>query len=125
VGTSGYSLFKLIRLWMNGFTAFSEKPLRFASLCGFTCAFAGLLFALITVIRKLLNPSILMGYSSLISVILFIGGMIMMLLGILGEYIGRMYICINQAPQYVIRETRNLEEQRKSEAACREETKHE
>lgn len=109
VGESGYSFFKLIKLWMNGFTAFSEKPLRFASFCGFFCSMIGLFFAVFTVIRKLINPAILTGYSSLIAVILFIGGIIMMLLGMLGEYIGRMYICMNQAPQYVIRETKNIE----------------
>ena len=109
VGESGYSFFKLIKLWMNGFTAFSEKPLRFASFCGLFCSVIGLFFAIFTVIRKILNPAILTGYSSLIAVILFIGGIIMMLLGMLGEYIGRMYICMNQAPQYVIRDMKNIE----------------
>lgn len=103
-GRSGYTFGKLLFLWVNGFTAFSEKPLRIASVCGVLCAFAGLLFAFISVIRKILNPNILVGYSSLIAVILFMGGMIMMMLGILGEYIGRMYICMNRSPQYVIRE---------------------
>ncbi|MGN0495453.1 MAG: glycosyltransferase family 2 protein [Lachnospiraceae bacterium] len=110
VGNSGYSFLKLIKLWMNGFTAFSQKPLQFASMCGFTCSALGLIFAVVTVIRKLLNPSILTGYSSLIAVILFTGGLNMLLLGMLGEYIGRMYICMNQAPQYVIRETKNIDE---------------
>jgi undecaprenyl-phosphate 4-deoxy-4-formamido-L-arabinose transferase len=55
------------------------------------------------VIRKLLQPDILLGYTSLVAVILFIGGMIMLLLGVLGEYIGRIYICMNKAPQYVIK----------------------
>lgn len=45
-----------------------------------------------------------MGYASTITVILFIGGMLMLMLGIVGEYIGRIYICINKAPQYVIKE---------------------
>lgn len=107
-GTSGYSFAKLIRLWMNGFTAFSEIPLRFASICGIVCAFVGMIFTVVTIVRKLLNPNILMGYSSLIAVILFIGGVIMLLLGILGEYIGRMYICMNQSPQYVVRDRINI-----------------
>lgn len=109
-GRSGYTFGKLLFLWVNGFTAFSEKPLRFASLCGVICAFAGLIFAFVSVIRKILNPSILVGYSSLIAVILFMGGMMMMMLGILGEYIGRMYICMNRSPQYVIREIISREE---------------
>lgn len=103
-GQSGYNFWKLINLWMNGFTAFSVKPLRFATLCGCLCAVFGFLYGIITVIRKILNPDILMGYASMITVILFIGGMIMVLLGLMGEYIGRIYICLNRAPQYVVRE---------------------
>ncbi|MCM1278078.1 MAG: glycosyltransferase family 2 protein [Robinsoniella sp.] len=103
-GKSGYTFFKLLNLWMNGFTAFSVKPLRFATLCGIISAAAGFIYGIVMIIRKLLNPDILLGYASLITVILFIGGMIMFLLGLLGEYIGRIYICLNKAPQYVIRE---------------------
>lgn len=103
-GTSGYTFFKLVNLWMNGFTAFSLKPLRFATFCGCISAMVGFLFGIITIIRKLLNPEILIGYTSIIAVILFIGGMVMFMLGMLGEYIGRIYICINKSPQYVIRD---------------------
>ena len=102
-GKSGYSLFKLINLWMNGFTAFSEKPLRIATFCGFIFAIAGFIFAVISVIRKLIDPSILLGYTSSICIVLFVGGIIMIILGVTGEYIGRTYICINHSPQYVIR----------------------
>lgn len=103
-GSSGYTFFKLLNLWMNGFTAFSVKPLRFATLCGGISAAVGFIYGIVIIIRKLLNPDILLGYASTITVILFIGGMIMFLLGLLGEYIGRIYICLNKAPQYVIRE---------------------
>ena len=96
-GASGYNLKKLFGLWMNGFTAFSEKPLRIASVIGCICA-------------GLLNPEILVGYSSMMAVILFLCGMIMLFLGLLGEYIGRIYISINNAPQYAIRETINISE---------------
>lgn len=104
-GRSGYSIGKLLALWFNGFTAFSVKPLRLATVVGFLCAFAGFVYGLVMVIRKLLGFTTVLGYSSLITVILFIGGIIMVLLGIIGEYIGRIYISINNAPQYVIRET--------------------
>lgn len=103
-GSSGYTFFKLLNLWMNGFTAFSVKPLRFATFCGIFFAFVGFVFGIVTIIRKILNPQMLMGYASVLTLMLFIGGMLMMLLGILGEYIGRIYICINKAPQYVIKE---------------------
>ncbi|CDA99948.1 glycosyltransferase family 2 protein [Mediterraneibacter glycyrrhizinilyticus] len=109
-GSSGYNLKKLFGLWMNGFTAFSEKPLRIASIIGCICAGLGFLYGLIIIIRKLLNPEILVGYSSMMAVILFLCGMIMLFLGLLGEYIGRIYISINNAPQYAIRETINISE---------------
>ena len=103
-GNSGYNFLKLVNLWLNGFTAFSIKPLRFATFCGCVSAVAGFLFGIIIVIRKILHPDILLGYTSIIAIVLFIGGMIMFLLGMLGEYIGRIYICINKSPQYVVRE---------------------
>ena len=109
-GSSGYNLKKLFGLWMNGFTAFSEKPLRIASIIGCICAGLGFLYGLIIIIRKLLNPEILVGYSSMMAVILLLCGMIMLFLGLLGEYIGRIYISINNAPQYAIRETINISE---------------
>lgn len=111
-GRSGYTLKKLLKLWINGFTAFSVKPLRISTGMGVLTAFAGFLFALVTIIRKIMNPAIQSGWSSLMSVTLILGGVILLMIGLVGEYVGRMYMCINQAPQYVIRETRNMEETR-------------
>jgi glycosyltransferase involved in cell wall biosynthesis len=109
-GKSGYSLTKLFHLWLNGFTAFSVQPLRFATIMGVACSFVGFLLGLFVVIRKIINPEIQAGYSSLMAVIFFIGGTIMLMLGMIGEYIGRSYICINKAPQYVIREITRKED---------------
>jgi len=104
-GRSGYTLRKLLRLWINGFTAFSVVPLRIATFCGFLCAFLGALGGIWSVVNKILHPDAPMGYSSMMTTILFVGGMLMLMLGMIGEYIGRTYICINKAPQYVIRST--------------------
>ena len=103
-GVSGYTFGKLLALWFNGFTAFSEKPLRIATLTGTGCAGLGFLYGLYTVIKKLVVPNVPVGFSALMSGIMFIGGMLMLMLGLIGEYIGRMYICMNSAPQFVIRE---------------------
>ncbi len=104
-GRSGYSLGKLLGLWMNGFTAFSVKPLRIATWTGISCAILGFIYGLYTVIKKfVLGDAVAVGFSALMSSVMFIGGMILFMLGILGEYIGRMYISMNNAPQYVIRE---------------------
>lgn len=111
IGHSGYDLKKLLSLWFNGFTAFSVKPLRAATVAGIVFALFGVLFGIYTVVRKLIyTDQINAGWSSLIVAITLIGGMIMFMLGIVGEYIGRIYICMNQAPQYVIRETVGEEE---------------
>ena len=102
-GESGYDLKKLIALWANGVTAFSIKPLRMASYLGWFTAVFGFLFALITIISKLVNPDMQAGWASTIAVMLALGGVIIALIGILGEYIGRIYLSINRCPQYVVR----------------------
>lgn len=108
-GKSGYTFKKSLKLWLNGYTAFSVKPLRLASLLGFFASMGGLLFSIFLIVRKMImGNAIQIGYTSVISVVLIIGGIIMLLLGMLGEYIGRMYICINNSPQYVVRETLNI-----------------
>lgn len=104
VGCSGYTLKALFALWFNGFTAFSIQPLRFATLIGVLCAGSGFLYGIYTIIKRLFIPDVPMGFSSLMSVLVFIGGMIMLMLGLIGEYIGRIYISLNNSPQYVIRE---------------------
>ena len=104
-GKSGYTFFKLLALWTNGFTAFSVVPLRIATICGFFCAFLGFLGGIWCIVNKLIRPNVPLGYSSMMASIFFIGGMLMLMLGLIGEYIGRTYICINRAPQYVIRST--------------------
>lgn len=106
-GTSGYTFGKLLALWFNGFTAFSEKPLRLATLAGVGCAGIGFLYGLYTVVKKFVIPDVPVGFSALMSAVMFIGGMLMLMLGLIGEYIGRMYICMNHAPQFVVREIVN------------------
>lgn len=103
VGTSGYSVSKLLSLWINGLTAFSVKPLRVATLMGIISAFGGFLFSIWAVYNKLTNPEAPLGWTTTIIILLILGGMILSVLGILGEYVGRMYICMNNSPQYVIR----------------------
>lgn len=100
---------------LNGFTAFSVRPLRISTVLGFLCAIIGAVFGVITIVNKIMNPDMTVGYSSTMAVLLFIGGMIMMMLGMIGEYIGRIYICINNSPQYVIRDTINIDDKEKKD----------
>lgn len=109
-GVGHFTFSKSLSLWMNGFTAFSVKPLRISTIVGLICAVVGFIFGIVVVLRKIINPVIAMGYSSTMAVLLFIGGMIMLMLGLIGEYIGRIYISLNNSPQYVIREKINVEE---------------
>ena len=105
-GTSGYTIGKLLNLWFNGFTAFSVKPLRIATVTGAGCAIVGFLYGIYTIIKKIFinPPNLVTGFSALMSVLVFMGGMLMLMLGLVGEYMGRMYISMNNSPQYVIRE---------------------
>ena len=113
-GKSGYSLRKLIALWVNGFTSFSVIPLRIATYTGSLVAFAGFIYAIVTIIRKLMDPDIPVGWSSTFSTILIIGGFILLVLGMIGEYVGRIYISLNNSPQYVIRSVINYNEDPKA-----------
>lgn len=103
-GYSGYSLKKLIALWVNGVTTFSIKPLRVSIFIGFVFAIIGMLSACAIIIQKITNPNIAVGWSSLISVLLLLGGILLVSLGMIGEYVGRIYLCLNNAPQYVIKD---------------------
>ena len=89
-GKSGYSLKKLLSLWMNGFTAFSIKPLRISTCMGALTSFCSICFGIHVIINKIFHPEIQVGYSSLMAVFLFIGGMVMLMRGMIGEYIGRI-----------------------------------
>lgn len=105
-GESGYTLKKLLGLWFNGFTAFSVKPLRVATVTGTICALCGFAYGIYTIIKKIFiqPPDLVIGFSALMSVIVFMGGMLMLMMGLVGEYMGRMYVSMNNSPQYVIRE---------------------
>ncbi len=120
-GESGYSLKKLISLWSNGVTAFSIKPLRLASYIGWFTAVFGFLFALVTILRKLLNPEMQAGWASTLAVMLVLGGVIIALMGIVGEYVGRIYLSINRSPQYVVR---NVIDPRKQEGCHEDHSRH-
>lgn len=109
-GQSNYTLRKMLGLWLTGFTNFSTVPLRFSAFIGIGCAAVGFITGAIVVIRKLLNPAIAAGYTSIIALLLFLGGIIMMILGLCGEYIGRIYMTVSDMPQYETREIINAKE---------------
>lgn len=107
-GNSNYSLKKLVGLWMNGITAFSIKPLRLSIMIGLGCTIASFLIMIDQLLKYIVLNNTPTGYTSIFCAIVFLGGMIMVLLGIIGEYVGRIYMCVNNEPQYIIKEAVGL-----------------
>ncbi len=103
-GRSGYTLAKLLSLWMNGFTSFSVKPLRIATYSGAFLALVGFLYAIVVLIRRFTVNAAPLGWTTTTILILIIGGLNLLLLGLVGEYVGRVFMCVNATPQYVERE---------------------
>ena len=100
-GSSGYNIRKLLKLYVNGLTNFSVKPLRISLFFSVTFILIAVIASVYLIINKLLNPEIPVGWTSMMIVLLFVGAAITFLLGLIGEYIGRIYISINNIPQYV------------------------
>lgn len=112
-GRSGYTLGKLLGLWMNGFTSFSVKPLRIATYFGTISAGAGFLYLIYILINHFTKHTAPLGWASTTALLLLLGGAILIVLGLIGEYVGRIYMCSNAAPQYVAREYLHHEEDAK------------
>lgn len=110
-GTSGYTLKSLLGLWSN-IIGFTSKPLELAMHMGYFVSFCSIVAAVIVFIRKLVNPAMTVGWPSTIIAIFFSLGILLAFMGLIGEYIGRMYIQINNEPQYVIKEMINIEEEK-------------
>ena len=110
VGSSNYTFRKLVRLWL-AYWNYSVIPLRISSVIGAISAFVGFIATIITIIRKLLNPGMMMGWSSLICTMLIFFGLILLVLGIIGEYLGKIILTINNTPQYIVRETINTDDE--------------
>lgn len=108
-GKSNYSFIKMLKLWLNGFTSFSVKPLRLSSIFGLILAVASFIYGIAIFIKKLLNPSMSAGYASIFIVILVLFGFMFVFIGLLGEYVGRIYMSLNNSPQYIIRENINIQ----------------
>jgi polyisoprenyl-phosphate glycosyltransferase len=103
-GRSGYSLTKLVILALNLFTNFSLLPLQMVSLVGLLTALLGLAVAVMYLVRYLLQEITVPGYASTIIAILVLGGVQLLSLGIMGEYLGRLHLNVNRKPQYVERQ---------------------
>ena len=101
-GDAKYTLRKLIRLALSGYIGFSAMPLRAATWLGFLSAGAGFIIALWALITHLMNIPSPRGWASTLAVILFVGGVQLLVLGVMGEYLSRVYDEVRQRPLYII-----------------------
>ena len=101
-GKSGYNFLKLIKLFSNVAFNFSTKPLRIISIIGFFLSLTSFIFGAYVLIEKFVNPNLPLGYASLVSIILFFSGVQLLLIGLLGEYLGKVLSVVNKEPQYSI-----------------------
>jgi undecaprenyl-phosphate 4-deoxy-4-formamido-L-arabinose transferase len=104
VGESGYTLRRLIRLWLSAWLNFSLLPLRLATLAGFTMATIGMAAFLVVLWLWFVGRGPQYGFGWLMSAFLIFSGIQLVMLGLIGEYLGRMFLTINQRPQAVVRE---------------------
>lgn len=115
-GKSNFTLKKLIALWANGFFNFSIKPLRIATFLGFTIAIVSAIVGLFMIINRLLYPNVgVSGWTSIIVLVIFFSGIQLICTGILGEYLGRLYISHSKLPTYCVRNTINISTEEEAE----------
>ena len=103
VGTSNYTLKKLIKLWSN-ILGFSIVPLQMATYTGFFFSLIGILAAIGVIILKFVRPATYIGWPSMMATICFFSGLNLMFMGIIGEYVGRIFLGMSKNPQYVVRQ---------------------
>ncbi len=118
-GETKYPLKRMVKLSLDGITSFSTKPLKIAGYAGGLLSGAGFLYLLYVIYCALFTDSTAKGWASLISLMLIFNGFILIMLGILGEYVGRIYDETKGRPLYIVKETRGLEQVKQREAAHR------
>lgn len=102
-GKSGYTFKKLIALWSN-IMGYSIVPLRIAARLGVTLSILSVIAAIVVIVKKILHPAMAVGWASIIVTIIFFSGLILLFLGLIGEYLGRLYQNQTNYPQYVVRQ---------------------
>lgn len=101
-GETKYPLRKMLRLAWDGITSFSDKPLKAASYIGFLLSGLSFVYLLVILIGKLLGKSTVPGWASIVVINLFFNGVILIILGVMGEYIGRIYDEAKGRPLYIV-----------------------
>lgn len=107
-GETKYPLKKMIKFAFDGITSFSYKPLRLATYFGTVISGLSFLYLLVVLFQRLFTDDTVAGWASILAVSLFFNGIILIILGIIGEYIGRIYDEVKGRPLYIVRETINI-----------------
>ena len=108
-GETKYSFGKLLGLAWDAVTSFSDKPLKLATYVGFCLSLVSFLYLVIVVVQRIGDPSAVPGWASIVVINLFFNGVILIILGILGEYLGRVYEETKQRPLYIVDVTEGLQ----------------
>ena len=103
-GRSNYTLGRLMRLWLSMFLNFSVMPLRIATLLGLGFGFLGAVEAVIVVAEAIVSEKPPQGWASLMVAVLVLAGVQLVVIGVIGEYLGRMFLAVNRKPQYLVRD---------------------
>lgn len=103
-GRSGYNLHRLVRLWLNSVVNFSVLPLRFATVIGGFTAVLGVIGLIVVVVMRLLHWGPAFGWGSLMATLLVFSGTQLLVLGAIGEYVGRAFLVVSGRPQSAVRE---------------------
>ena len=103
-GRSNYTLRRLMRLWLSMFLNFSVMPLRLATLFGLGFGALGALAAVIVIVEAIVSDKPPQGWASLMVAVLVLAGVQLVVVGLIGEYLGRMFLAVNRKPQYLVRE---------------------
>lgn len=114
-GETKYPLKKMLHFAMDGITSFSHKPLRLAAYFGFAISGISFLYLLIVLLQRLFTETTLWGWTSIVAINLFFNGIMLILLGVIGEYIGRIYDESKNRPLYIVREANGFEGEREEE----------
>lgn len=105
IGETKWSFWGLFKYGMGGITAFSIVPLRMVTATGFLISFFAFVYIIVTLIKTLIFGIDVAGYVTLLSAVLFLGGIITLAIGIIGEYIGQIYMETKDRPIYVLKDT--------------------
>jgi hypothetical protein len=104
-GKSGYTLRRLVRLWLNTFLNFSLTPLRFSTMAGFAIMGLGIILTIYVIVERFFLKTFLPpGWAFLAITVMFFSGTQLLIMGVMGEYLGRLFLSVNRTPQFAIRE---------------------